>query len=56
MSKLSRKIYSETFKLEVLRDYFSSGMSMISTSAIKTGTCVSMVSFHHNPKIQYVWI
>lgn len=32
MSKLSRKIYSETFKLEVLRDYFSSGMSMISTA------------------------
>ncbi len=29
MSKLSRKTYSETFKLEVLRDYYSSGMSKI---------------------------
>ncbi|MEY8684686.1 hypothetical protein AB9N12_19700 [Bacteroides sp. AN502(2024)] len=32
MSKLSRKIYSETFKLEVLRDYFSSGLSMFATA------------------------
>lgn len=32
MSKLSRKTYSETFKLEVLRDYFSSGLSMIATA------------------------
>lgn len=29
MSKLPRKDYSETFKLEVLRDYYSSGMSKI---------------------------
>jgi transposase len=29
MSKLSRKTYSETFKLEVLRDYYSSGLSKI---------------------------
>lgn len=32
MSKLSRKTYPETFKLEVLRDYYSSGLSMISTA------------------------
>ncbi len=32
MSKLSRKTYSETFKLEVLRDYYSSGLSMIATA------------------------
>lgn len=31
MPKLPRKTYSETFKLEVLRDYYSSGMSIIST-------------------------
>ncbi|WP_455672644.1 transposase [Phocaeicola sp.] len=31
MSKLPRKTYSETFKLEVLRDYYSSGLSMIAT-------------------------
>ncbi len=29
MSKSPRKSYSETFKLEVLRDYYSSGMSKI---------------------------
>ena len=29
MSKLTRKDYSETFKLEVLRDYYSSGLSKI---------------------------
>jgi transposase-like protein len=28
MSKRTRTSYSETFKLEVLRDYYSSGMSM----------------------------
>lgn len=32
MSKLSRKTYSETFKLEVLRDYYSGGLSMIATA------------------------
>lgn len=32
MSKLPRKTYSETFKLEVLRDYYASGMSTISTA------------------------
>lgn len=32
MSKLSRKTYPETFKLEVLRDYYSSGLSMIATA------------------------
>ena len=32
MSKSSRKTYSETFKLEVLRDYYSSGLSMIATA------------------------
>lgn len=32
MSKLSRKTYSETFKLEVLRDYYVSGLSMIATA------------------------
>lgn len=31
MPKSPRKTYSETFKLEVLRDYYSSGMSIIST-------------------------
>lgn len=32
MRKLPRKTYSETFKLEVLRDYYTSGMSTISTA------------------------
>lgn len=32
MSKLSRNVYSETFKLEVLRDYYSSGLSIIATA------------------------
>lgn len=32
MSRLSRKTYSETFKLEVLRDYYASGLSMIATA------------------------
>ena len=32
MSKLPRKIYSEAFKLEVLRDYYSSGLSKLSTA------------------------
>ena len=32
MSNLSRKTYSETFKLEVLRDYYSSGLSMFATT------------------------
>lgn len=31
MPKLPRKTYSETFKLEVLCDYYASGMSMIAT-------------------------
>ena len=32
MSKLSRATYSEPFKLEVLRDYYSSGLSVIATA------------------------
>lgn len=32
MPKISRKPYSETFKLEVLRDYYRSGLSIIATS------------------------
>lgn len=32
MSKPSRMTYSETFKLEVLRDYYSSGLSIIATA------------------------
>lgn len=32
MPKQSFKIYPETFKLEVLRDYYSSGLSIIATS------------------------
>lgn len=32
MSKSSRMTYSETFKLEVLRDYYSSGLSIIATA------------------------
>lgn len=32
MSKRSRKTYSETFKLEVLRDYYASGLSKIITA------------------------
>lgn len=32
MSKPSRMTYSETFKLEVLRDYYSNGLSIIATA------------------------
>ena len=32
MSKFHRKTYSESFKLEVLRDYYVSGLSMNSTA------------------------
>lgn len=32
MSTPSRMTYSETFKLEVLRDYYSSGLSIIATA------------------------
>lgn len=32
MSKKSRMTYPETFKLEVLRDYYLSGLSMFSTA------------------------
>jgi transposase-like protein len=32
MSESSRKIYSETFKLEVLRDHYANGLSVIATT------------------------